>query len=253
MIRKAAIALSVAALVIASGVVSAQNPPAGGTPPPATQTPPPATQTPPPDAQTPPPATQTPAAAPEPTKAPEPVKYPEGPPPELKRLSALAGPWQEKTHVNEGMMGPATDYTGKSQFKWDFNGMHLVGTHNFQNQGKPVFGHSLWGWDYEQKKYQLVWVSSMMPTSYVYYGDFMGDNTLVLYSTVMRNGKAVTEKVTYVFADPTSYTFTLESDLSGTMTKVMETTAKKGAATPSASKKPAAKKSTTGTSSKKSG
>jgi hypothetical protein len=192
----------------------------------------------------------------EPAKAPEPVKYPEGPPPELKKLSVLDGNWSEKTHVFAGMMGPETDYTGKSRFKWEFNGMHLVGDHDFQMKGKPMFGHSVWGWDYEQKKYQLVWVSGMMPNATVYYGDFAAENSLVLYSTVMRGGKAVTERVTYAFTSPNAYTFTLESDLSGTMGKVMETTATKSAGAPAAAKKPAAKKpaaSKSGSTAKKSG
>ena len=247
MVRKLAIALGIAALAAGVGFAYAQTPPAEQTPPPATQTPPPATQTPAP--------AQTPAAS-EPAKvAPEPVKFPEGPPPELKKLSILDGNWAEKTHVFAGMMGPESDYTGKSRFKWEFNGMHLVGDHDFQMKGKPVFGHSVWGWDYEQKKYQLVWVSGMMPTASVYYGDFSGENTLILYSTVMRGGKAVTERVTYAFANPNSYTFTLESDLGGTMTKVMEATGTKSAGAPAAAKKPAAKKpaAKSGTTAKKSG
>ena len=218
MVRKVAFALGIAALVIGTGIVSAQSPPAGQTPPPA---------------------------------ASEPSKFPEGAPAELKKLSILEGNWQEKTHVHAGMMGAETDYTGKSQFKWEFNGMHLVGNHNYQMRGKPMTGHSVWGWDYEQKKYQLIWMSGMTPTTSVYYGAFSGDSTLVLYSTFMVGGKAVTERVTYVFSGKDSYTFALESDLSGTMGKVMETTATKSAAA-SASKKPAAKKKTT-TPTKKSG
>ena len=228
MIRKVVFALGITALAVGSGIVSAQTPPAEQTPPPATQTPPPA------------------AAEPAKPATPEPVKFPEGPPPELKKLSVLEGSWQEKTHVHAGMMGAETDYTGKSQFKWDFNGMHLVGSHNYQMRGKPMTGHSVWGWDYEQKKYQLVWMSGMTPTTSVYYGSFAGDSTLVLYSTFMMGGKAVTEKVTYVFSGKDSYTFTMESDLSGTMGKAMETTATKSAPS-SASKKPAAKKTGTKT------
>ena len=230
MVRKFAFALGLAALAVGTGISIAQNPPAGQTTPPATQTPAPSTQTPPPAATEPaPPATQAPS------------KFPEGPPAELKKLSFLEGNWQEKTHVYAGMLGPETDYTGKSQLKWEFNGMHLVGTHNYQLRGKPMVGHSVWGWDYEQKKYQLIWVNATTPTTSVYYGAFNGDSTLVLYSTFMAGGKAVTERVTYVFSGRT-YTFTMESDLSGTMSKVMEMVGTKSAAASSASKKPGATK-----------
>ena len=227
MVRKVVLALGVAALAVGIGNALAQGTSTQQSPPPTAQATPPAAE----------PATPA---------TPESKKFPEGPPAELKKLSLLEGNWQEKTHVHAGMLGPETDYTGKSHFKWDFNGMHLSGNHDYQMRGKPMTGHSVWGWDYEQKKYQLIWMNGMTPTTSVYYGAFAGDSTLVLYSTFMAGGRAVTERVTYVFSGGNSYTFTLESDMPGTMGKVMETVATKSKA-PTASKKaaPAKKAGTT--------
>jgi len=118
--------------------------------------------------------------------------------------------------------------------------MHLEGDHQFTINGKPSMGKTMWGWDPDKKQYQAIWTDGMSSTSTIYYGSFSTDNTMVLYTTLVMNGKAVTEKITYTFPSPDACTFYLENDMSGQMTKLMEQTATKMVAT---AKKAPAKKS----------
>lgn len=163
---------------------------------------------------------------------------PEGPPPELKKLEILLGSWTSNDHMFESPFGPESNSTGKTTCKWVFNGMHLEGNHEFEMAGKPMYGRSTWGWDPERKQYQIVWVDGTAPSAIVYNGAFSSDNTLVFYSTYMWQGKAVSEKLTYTFPDPDSYVFTMDSDMSGEMKRMMEQTGTraKGAGAKTASK-----------------
>jgi len=147
---------------------------------------------------------------------------PEAPPAELKKLSAMKGSWTSSMHTYESPMGPESTSPAKANFDWAFNGMHLEGDHQFQMNGKRSFGRSTWGWDPEKQQYQLVWTDAMFPAAFVYYGTFANDNTLVMYTTYMMQGKAVTEKMTFGFPDPDNYTMTMESDMTGEMKPMME-------------------------------
>ncbi len=172
------------------------------------------------------PQVQTPQAQ-EPAKATpkvDKVMMPVGPPAELKKLSMLQGAWTSKMHMYASPMGPESTSPSKSIYNSTFNGMHIEGNHQFQMNGKPSFGRSTWGWDPEKQQYQVVWVDAMYPAAFVYYGTFSSDNTLVLFTSYMMQGKAVTEKMTYAFADPDTYKMTMESDMSGEMKPMMEET-----------------------------
>ena len=224
MTRKMLLAITAAMIMTIPGLALAADPPAGQAATPETQTPPP-TQVQPPAAQ---PAPPTPAI--------EKVNYLSGPPEQLKRLSILLGTWTAKTHTFESAMGPESDYAGKTTYKWQFAGMHLEGIHEYQLAGELTFGRSVWGWDPDRQQYQIVWTNRTFPVSFVYFGTFANDNTIVLFSTFMMQGKAITQKMTYLFSDADNYTMTVENDMSGELKKVMTETGTRA--------KPAAKKST---------
>ena len=159
---------------------------------------------------------------------------------ELKKLDFLKGTWNSKVTMGEGTAGPAS---GKAQYDWMFQGMHLEGDHSYTIGGKPMKGRTTWGWDAEKQQYQLLWVNSMDSSVKTYYGTFPNESSLAFFTTYMMDGKAVTEKIAFTFPDPNSYVFTVENDLSGTMAKVMEETATRGAANAKASTKSTGAKS----------
>jgi hypothetical protein len=139
-----------------------------------------------------------------------------------------------------------------------FNGMLLDGDHSYTMGGKPMTGRTLWGWDAEKQQYQLVWVNSMGSDAKLYYGTFPNETTLSFFTTYMMGGKAITERVAFSFPDKNTYVFTVENDASGTMSKVMEETATRGAANATAAKstkssKPSSKPATASTAKKKAG
>ena len=171
------------------------------------------------------------------------------PPDELKKLSMFAGTWKTKIHVFPSEMGPEATSTGKVTYKWTLKKMHLEGDHQFTIAGKPAAGKTMFGWDPDKKQYQAIWTDDMSSTSTTYYGSFSTDNTMVLFTTLVMNGKAVTEKITYTFPSPDACTFYLESDMSGEMKKIMEQTATKVVAT---AKKAPAKKTVASAPTKKS-
>ena len=205
---------------------------------PAPATPAPATST------TPEPAKTAPA------KAAKPASQPGVPAEELKKLDVLKGTWNSKVTMNDGSGAPGTA-TGKAQYAWAFNGMHLEGDHSYTIGGKPMKGRTTWGWDAEKQQYQLLWVNSMDSAAKTYYGTFPNESSLSFFTTYMADGRAVTEKITFTFADPNSYVFKVENDGSGTMATVMEETATRGAAnaksTTAKSTKPASKPATAST------
>jgi uncharacterized protein DUF1579 len=250
----AALFVTLPALAIADDSAAMQTP-QGQTQPPQGQTQPPPAQTQPPPAQTPPPAqAPPPAQTPPPTPKIEKVTMPEGPPAELKKLSMLKGAWASSMHMYASPMGPESTSPAKATYDWSFNGMHIEGNHQFQMNGKPCFGRSTWGWDPEKQQYQVIWVDAMYPAGFVYYGTFANDNTLVLYTTYMLQGKAVTEKMTYAFSDPDNYTMVMESDMSGEMKPMMEEKGARGKAASKTASKPAQpKKPAAATTPKKSG
>ena len=194
----------------------------------------------------------TPAAqeAAKPTPKVNKAMMPEAPPAELKKLSMLQGSWTSKMHMYASPMGPESTSPARSTYNTTFNGMHVEGNHQFQMAGKPCFGRSTWGWDPEKQQYQIVWVDAMYPAAFVYYGTFANDNTLVLNTTYMMQGKTVSEKMTYAFSDPDTYTMTMESDISGEMKPLMEET---GTRVKGATKSVSKKTTTTTTTTKKSG
>ena len=222
---------------------------------------PPASQT----QSTPAPSTTAPSTtAPEPaaTSKIEKMEYLSAPPAELKKLSMFDGNWTAKQHMFESPMGPESNSVGKASYKWAFDGMHMEGTHQTQMGGNAVTGRSTWGWDPDRKQYQIVWTDNLAPLTYVYYGTFAQDNMMVLFTTSMMQGKAITEKMTFNFTDADNFTMFMENDMSGEMKKVMEETAtrvKPAAAKPKAktsstttkSSSTAAKKPATGTTTKK--
>ncbi len=240
MIRKALIAIAATLVLAIPGLALAADPPVGQTAAPDTQTQP-QTQA--------PPTTTEPAP---PTPAIEKVNYLAGPPEQLKRLSILLGTWSAKTHTFESAMGPESDYAGKTTYKWQFAGMHLEGIHEYQLKGEPTFGRSVWGWDPDKQQYQIVWTNRTFPVSFVYYGTFANDNTIVLFSTFMMQGKAITQKMTYLFSDPDNYTMTVENDMSGELKKVMAETGTRAKPAASSKAAPAKKPAATATT-KKSG
>jgi hypothetical protein len=199
------------------------------------------------------PEASTPAAS-QPAKAPKPARAasrPGVPPAELQKLDMLKGTWTSKVTLGDG-----SSATGKSEYAPAFQGMYLEGDHRVAAAGKPMSGRSTWGWDPEKQQYQLVWVSSAEPAARTYYGTFPTETSLSFFTTYMMDGKAVTEKLTYTFPDANTYVFTVENDRSGTMTKVMEEAATRGAAGADAeakSPKPEAKPATTSSGTKKSG
>lgn len=218
----------------------AQDPGAGTSTQPAPSTttqPAPSTTTPPP--ATTPSATET-KAAPEPAKPARAPQQPGVPAPELKKLDFLKGTWNSKMTDASGSAS-----TGKAQYAPAFNGMVIEGDHSYTMGGKPMKGRTTWGWDAEKQQYQLVWVNSMGSDAKLYYGTFPNENSLSFFTTYMQDGKAVTEKLSFSFPDKNTYVFTVENDMGGTMTKVMEETATRGAGNASAGAKGSAKKSTT--------
>jgi len=212
-----------------------------------------------PPASTAPPASSAPApATPEPAKAApaktaRPAVQPGVPAPELKKLDFLKGTWSSKITMSDASGSPGTA-SGKAQYAPAFEGMVIEGDHSYTLGGKPMKGRTTWGWDAEKQQYQLVWVNSMGSDAKVYYGTFPNETSLSLFTTYMLNGKAVTEKLTFTLPDPNSYLFTVENDQTGTMVKVMEETATRGAANAKAStaKKPSTKPATS-TAKKKTG
>lgn len=197
---------------------------------------PPAGQTPTEETQAQPPSTGQDAPAPKIEK----VERPKGPPEQLQRLQLLVGSWSAKTHTIESAMGPESNYAGKTTYKWQFAGMHLDGIHEYQVAGEPTFGRSTWSWDPDRQQYQIVWINRTSPVSFVYYGTFANDNTIVLFSTFIMQGKAITQKMTYLFSDSDNYTMKLENDMSGEMKTVMEETGTRMKAKATPAKKPAA-------------
>lgn len=195
------------------------------------------------------PAPATTAPEPAATSKIEKVEYLSAPPEELKKLSMFAGNWTAKQHMFESPMGPESNSAGKSTYKWSFDGMHMEGTHSLQMGGKAMTGRSTWGWDPDRKQYQIVWTDNLAPLSYVYYGTFAQDNMLVLFTTSMMQGKAITEKMTFSFTDPDNFSMFMENDMSGEMKKVMEETVArvKPAAKPKAKSTTATKSTTTTT------
>ena len=262
-----ALVFAVAAMLGISGRAFAGDPPAGNTPPepqaksaPAAQAMP-ATQA---DPATPAnhadpatPATQAVPATPPDQAVPDKgtpmiqTMALTGPPAEIKKLAMFQGTWTGKSHMYASPMGPESNSSSKATYKWTFANMHLEGDHQFTMMGKPAFGRTTWGWDPDKKQYQVVWTDGMAPSSMMYYGTFSTDNTLVLFTTYTMQAKPVTEKITYTFSTPDSYTMVIENDMAGTMQKVMEETATKGKAGATASK--GSKKTVASTSSKKSG
>ena len=199
----------------------------------------------------------TPSTAPEPAKAEakRAPRQPGAPAPELQKLAFLKGTWNSKMTDASG-----TPVTGKAQYAPAFNGMVIEGDHSYTMGGKPMKGRTTWGWDDEKQQYQLVWVNSMGSDAKMYYGTFPNESSLSFFTTYMQDGKAVTEKVSFTFPDKNTYVFTVENDATGTMSKVMEETATRGAANAAAAKGSSTKKSTsksakpaTASSSKKSG
>jgi Protein of unknown function (DUF1579) len=221
-----------------AGPVLAQSKPDSSTTAPAPATPAPSTTT---------PAAPEPAKA-APAKAAKPASQPGVPAEEMKKLEMLKGTWNSKVTMNEGSGAPGSA-TGKAQYAWAFNGMHLEGDHSYTIGGKPMKGRTTWGWDAEKQQYQLLWVNSMDSAAKTYYGTFPSESSLSFFTTYMADGKAVTEKITFTFADPNSYVFKVENDGSGTMATVMEETATRGAANAKSStaKKPASKPATAST------
>lgn len=205
-------------------------------------------------------ASETPAAAAqEPAKAPPKpavaASKPGVPAAELQKLDTLKGTWNSKITLADGSTS-----TGKAQYAWGFNGMHLEGDHTYTSGGKPMKGRTTWGWDAEKQQYQLLWVNSMDSAAKTFYGTFPNETSLSFFTTYMMSGKAVTEKIGFHFPDPNTYVFTVENDLSGTMAKVMEETGTRGAANAKAtttkstkSAKPASKPATTTSTNKKAG
>jgi hypothetical protein len=205
----------------------------------------------------PPPASETPATtAQEPAKTPPKpavaASKPGVPAAELQKLDMLKGTWNSKVTMPDGSTS-----TGKAQYAWGFNGMHLEGDHTYTSGGKPMKGRTTWGWDAEKQQYQLLWVNSMDAAAKVFYGTFPNETSISFFTTYMMDGKAVTEKIAFTFPDPGTYVFTVENDLSGTMAKVMEETGTRGAANAKASAsktaKPASKPATTTSGKKKAG
>jgi hypothetical protein len=176
------------------------------------------------------------------------MTMPEGPPVELKKLSMLVGNWNTSMHSFESPMGPESTTPGKESYGWAFNGMHLEGNHEFQMAGKPDFGRTTWGWDPERRQYQVVWADAMTPSIMVYNGTFADDNTLVVFTTYMMQGKAITEKLSFAFTDPDTYTMRMDCDMSGEMKPMME---EKAVRTKGAVSKTTASKTTTKTSTTK--
>jgi uncharacterized protein DUF1579 len=223
----------------------AQDPPSSST----TTQPAPSTTTPATPPATTPSATETKAATPEPAK-PAP-RQPGVPAPELQKLDFLKGTWNSKMTDASGSAA-----TGKAQYAPAFNGMVIEGDHSYTMGGKPMKGRTTWGWDDEKQQYQLVWVNSMGSDAKMYYGTFPNESSLSFFTTYMQDGKAVTEKVSFTFPDKNTYVFTVENDQTGTMAKVMEETATRGAANAKASAKKSTKSSAkpaTSSSGKKSG
>jgi hypothetical protein len=251
MMKQTSIVLAAALLLAMPCLAIADDPPAGQTQTPQAQaqaqTPQAQTQT--PQAQTPPPA-QEPA---KPTPKIEKMTMPEGPPAELKKLSTMKGSWTSSMHMYESPMGPESTSPSKATFDWAYTRMRLEGNHHYKIGEKQSFGRSSWGWDPEKQQYQLIWSDAMFPTSFVYYGTFTNDNTLVMHTTYMMQGKAVTEKMTFAFPNPDNYTMTMECDMTGEMKLMMEEkgTRAKGAA--KTASKSAKTKTTTQTTTKKSG
>jgi len=196
----------------------------------------------------------TPAAEPAPPAKIDKMEY-SGPPEELKKLAMFVGNWNAQQHMFESARGPESNSAGKAGYKWSFDGMHLEGTHSLVMGGKTLNGRSTWGWDPDRKQYQIVWTDNLSPVSYVYYGTFAQDNMMVLFTTSMMQGKAITEKMTFNFKDADSFSMVVENDMSGAMAKAMEETAtrvKAAAAKPKPkSTGTAAKKPATGTTTKK--
>jgi len=260
--RYASLLVTICFLLGTAGLAlaQAQDPPTSGT---ATQPAPSSTTPSATDAPaTTPSATQSPAATPEPAKAEasKPARAPSQPgvpAAELKKLEFLKGTWNSKLSDAAGSTS-----TGKAQYAPAFNGMVIEGDHSYTMGGKPMKGRTTWGWDAEKQQYQLVWVNSMGSDAKMYYGTFPNESSLAFFTTYMQEGKAVTEKLSFTFPDPNTYVFTIENDMSGTMAKVMEETATRGAANAKStaaksgstkSTKPAAKPATTSTAKKKAG
>lgn len=251
MMKHTSLALAAALLLALPCIATADDPPAVQTQTPQAQAQPVQTQT--PQTQPTPAQTVPPVEAAKPIPKVEKVVMPEGPPAELKKLSMMKGAWTSSMHMYESPMGPETTTPSKATIDWAFNGMHLEGNHQFQMNGKQCYGRSTWGWDPEKQQYQMVWSDVSYPATFVYYGTFASDNTLVLYTTYTMQGKAVTDKMTFAFPDPDNFTMTMESDMTGQMKPLMEEKgmrAKGGAKTAS---KATSKKSTTTTTTKKSG
>ena len=247
--KRFAVGLALAAMLAIPGLAAAQEPGGSATPTtPAPTTPAPATPAPATPAPATPAADTTKPNSPSSSIASQSMMM-TTPPEELKKLAILAGSWKTKMHVFESPMGPESNSTGKVTYKWSPKKMHLEGDHQFTVGGKPVMGQTIWGWDPDKKQYQAIWTDDMSSTSLTYYGTFATENTLVLFTTLVMNGKAVTEKITYTFPSKDASTFTLENDMSGQMQKIMEQTSTKVVAT---SKKAPAKKTVASAPTKKS-
>ena len=244
--RYSSLMIALCLLIATAGLAlaQAQDPPSSSTG--TTTQPAPSTTTPP---ATTPPATTAPAVTQEPATTPPPAKSkatPGVPAAELQKLEFLKGNWNSKITMTDG-----TSSTGKAKYGAAFNGMVIEGDHSYTMGGKPMTGRTTWGWDADKGQYQLVWVNSMGSDAKMYYGTFPNETSLSFFTTYMMGSKAVTEKLAFSFPDKNTYVFTVENDASGTMSKVMEETATRGAANATASKgkstKPAAKPATAST------
>jgi len=143
------------------------------------------------------------------------------PPAELQKLAGLLGSWSGETHLFAG----DAKSPSKATFTWTMNGMHLEGEHQVTMNGKPMAGHSTWGYDPDRNQYQCAWTDAMTSAVTLYAGTFTDDTTLFLSSTSVVDGKPVTDIMSIKFDAPGKYTLVLTSDASGESKPVMEETA----------------------------
>jgi len=85
-----------------------------------------------------------------------------------RKLHALAGRWEGPETLAPSPWGPGGPAVGKMDYRVDLDGFFVVGDYVEEKDGKVVFrGHSVFGWDEQQKNYVWWWLDSMgsIPTA----------------------------------------------------------------------------------------
>lgn len=138
-----------------------------------------------------------------------------------KKLQILIGAWTGDEKLSPSPWGPGGVAKGRSSYKLDVDGFYVVGDYAEEKDGKTVFrGHSIFGWDDQQKIFVWYWFDSMgMPPPQPARGKWEGDT--LMFEQHWEKGDS---RYAYRFEGQNRYQFKIENsyDKMKTWQTVME-------------------------------